>query len=259
MRPTGWPRGARPVDYRRVAAVYGQGRALSDVDLGAWRTVVLRAVPPPLGSVLDLGAGTGIFARAWRAWGARSVVACEPAPAMRAEAAAHGRRHGVAVAAGHAERIPLCDSSVDAVWLSTVVHHLADRHAAASEILRVLRPGGRLLVRNLLADAGTTSWLAELPGAERARRIFPTSSELAALLCSVGLEPVETVEVLERHRDRTAGAAAAWIRRMRHADSLLLAFRDEEIAAGLGRLEAYPAGYVLEPSRIPLVVFQSPG
>ena len=43
---------------------------------------------------------------------------------------------------------------------------------------------------------------------------------------------------------------------MRNADSLLLAFSDEEIEVGLGRLESYPKGYALGPVRLGLAAFQ---
>lgn len=74
------------VDYRTAARVYEQGRALPQADLEHWHEAVGRFVPPVLETVLDLGAGTGIFARAWSTWGAHLVAACEPSGPMRVEA-----------------------------------------------------------------------------------------------------------------------------------------------------------------------------
>src|SRR5690242_19618367 len=61
---------------------------------------------------------------------------------MRAEA-------GQPMLAGHAADIPLPDAGVDTVWISTVIHHIPDLPAAAGEIHRILRPGGRVLIRSV--------------------------------------------------------------------------------------------------------------
>ncbi len=245
------------VDYRIAAAVYEQGRALPAGDLDRWHAAITRFAPAEPATVLDLGAGTGIFARAWSNWGARIVVGCEPSAEMREQARRLELPRRVAFIAGRAEQIPLETGSTDVVWMSTVVHHLADLPAAAGEIRRVLKPGGLLLIRNLFADVGTTPWLSVLPGADRARRVFPAVRELSVVLDDHGLDLVEALEVAEHYRNRTAHAAAAWIRLMRNADSLLLAFTDSEIAAGLQQLDSCPTDHRLGPSRIGLAVFHA--
>ncbi len=92
--------------------------------------------------MLDLGTGTGSWARAFVDWFDVEVVCVEPAAAMRERAVVVG------MLAGSAEHIPLSDASVDAAWLSTVVHHLPDLAAAAVELRRVIRRGGPVLVRS---------------------------------------------------------------------------------------------------------------
>jgi len=54
-----------------------------------------------------------------------------------------------------------------------------------------------------------------------------------------------------------SGGLSRWIRTMRNADSLLLAFSDEEIAAGLERLAGYCDDYLLGPTRLGLAAFQA--
>jgi ubiquinone/menaquinone biosynthesis C-methylase UbiE len=245
------------VDYSRAAAVYEKGRGLTVEDLGRWRATIGRFVDPHDVAVVDLGAGTGIFTRAWSSWGASLVIACEPSPAMRQGAIGAGWPAGAVMVAGRAEQIPLVTAVADVVWLSTVIHHITDRPAWAAETGRVLKTGGRLFVRNQFADLGSTPWLGVLPGAERARRIFPHVSQVAELLAPHGLELVDATEVTESSRDHSPQAVAAWMRKMRHADSLLLAFTDEEIAIGLDRLNGYPSQHRLGPLQVGLAAFRA--
>lgn len=245
------------VDYSRAAAVYERGRALTLEDLHRWEAAVGGFVDPQHTMVLDLGAGTGIFTRAWSSWGARRVIACEPSPAMRQEAIRAGWPGRASMVAGRAEQIPLTATVADVVWLSTVLHHVTDRTAWAAETRRVLKPGGWLFVRNQFADLGTTPWSEVLPGGGRARQIFPRVSEVAELLAPHGMELIDTAEVTEPSRDDTPQTVAAWIRRMRHADSLLLAFTDEEITIGLDRLDGSPPEHRLGPLQVGLAIFRA--
>ena len=246
------------VDYRKAATVYELGRALPSEDLERWRCAIAGIVSASFGTVLDLGSGTGIFTRAWSDWGARAVIACEPSAAMRKVALEQGLASNISMLAGRAEQLPLVQECVDIMWLSTVVHHISDLAAWAAETHRVLKPGGWVLIRNLFADLGTTSWLAELPGAELVRQVFPTVTSIAELLAIEGLDLVDAVEVPESNHGRaTAHEAVTWIRMMRKADSLLLALSDEQIDVGLERLGAYPEDYALGPAQLGLVVFRS--
>lgn len=90
--------------------------------------------------VLDLGAGTGKLTRSLVVLGHR-VTAVEPLDEMRVELV---RAVPEATALdGRAEAIPLPDGSVDVVT-SAQAFHWFDHEVALPEIVRVLRPGGRL-------------------------------------------------------------------------------------------------------------------
>ncbi len=158
--------------------------------------------------------------------------------------------------AGRAEQIPLISGFADLVWMSAVVHHLTDLEAWAGEARRVLKGGGWLLIRGPFADLGTTSWLPELPGADRARQIFPSIRSLTSRLVAQGIELVQATEVAELHQHQTARATAGWISTMRTADSLLLAFTDAEIDEGLERLASYPEDHSLGPTRPEFAAFR---
>jgi ubiquinone/menaquinone biosynthesis C-methylase UbiE len=88
--------------------------------------------------VLDLGSGTGRWAQAFTAWyRGIEVIAVEPADAMRARSVYRP------VVPGDAEHVPVDDGTLDAVWISTVIHHLPDLSLAAHELRRVLPAPGR--------------------------------------------------------------------------------------------------------------------
>ena len=117
-----------------------------------WRRTVARTVGAVPGErVLDLAAGTGTSASAFAARGA-TCVACDFSLGMLREGVR--RQRGTAVAAngrlnfvaGDALALPLRDVSFDAVTISFGLRNVADPQAALREMLRVTRPGGRLVV-----------------------------------------------------------------------------------------------------------------
>jgi SAM-dependent methyltransferase len=90
--------------------------------------------------VVDLAEGTGQLSRRLAQLGL-DLVAVEPAANMRA--VLQERLPAVRVVNGTAEKMPLTDSSVDAVVVGNAFHHF-ERRAAFAEIKRVLRPRGAL-------------------------------------------------------------------------------------------------------------------
>ena len=97
-------------------------------------------IPEQVGTVLDLGAGTGKFTELLTERAAR-VIAVEPSGAMLDVLRA--KLPEVLSLEGSAERIPIEDQSVEAVAVAQAFHWF-DRNAACAEIRRVLVPEGRL-------------------------------------------------------------------------------------------------------------------
>ena len=90
--------------------------------------------------VLDVGGGTG---RVSGTFGDHlDVVLCDPTPGMLREA----QGKGLHVCACVAEHLPFRDGSYPRIILVDTFHHVADHHLAAAELVRVLQPGGRLVV-----------------------------------------------------------------------------------------------------------------
>ncbi len=103
---------------------------------------LLATLGPPRDIVVaDLGAGTGISSRALAERGAH-VVAIEPNASMREAAQAHP---GVEWVDGTAEATGLAEASVDLACAFQAFHWF-DHPKALSEIVRIVRPGGRAAV-----------------------------------------------------------------------------------------------------------------
>ncbi|HEX4658545.1 MAG TPA: demethylmenaquinone methyltransferase [Streptosporangiaceae bacterium] len=110
-----------------------------------WRRVVAGAVGAGPGDlVLDLAAGTGTSSRAFTRDGAQ-CVACDFSLGML-QAGARKPAPRVTFVAGDALALPFDDQVFDAVTISFGLRNVADTDAALAEMLRVTRPGGRLVV-----------------------------------------------------------------------------------------------------------------
>jgi ubiquinone/menaquinone biosynthesis C-methylase UbiE len=134
------------IDYAGSMALnYNASRHLSPETANTWRDVILRHKPAVVFSVLDLGSGTGRFSGLLADWLGAVVLAVEPAKEMRAKALEGALRPNVIVIGGHAEELPLLDTSVDLAWLGFMIHHVVDRNSCARELTRVVRPNGVIL------------------------------------------------------------------------------------------------------------------
>jgi SAM-dependent methyltransferase len=107
---------------------------------------------------LDVAAGTGLLSRFLARLDAH-VVAVEPDGRM-AELISRDDE-GISVVLGAAESIPLAASTVDLVGVSSAWHWF-DSDSAASEIARVLRPRGQLIVLWNGVNYGSAEWLKEV-------------------------------------------------------------------------------------------------
>lgn len=126
--------------YERVNTVASAGR-----DAYWRRRAVELADVRPDDIVLDVACGTGDFARAFHAGGARRVVGADFA--MRMLAMAVGRsRPGMDWCRADALRLPFADRSFSIASCAFGVRNFQDLARGLSEMHRVLRPGGRIVI-----------------------------------------------------------------------------------------------------------------
>jgi SAM-dependent methyltransferase len=121
-------------------------------------------------TVLDLGCGAGLdsLLAARRVGPAGRVVGVDMTEAMVVKARANAAAAGVANAEfhhGEADRLPLADGSVDVAISNGVFNLCLDKPKVLAEVFRVLRPGGRLQMADILLDDRVTPREVERKGA----------------------------------------------------------------------------------------------
>jgi arsenite methyltransferase len=162
-------------------------------------------------TVLDLGSGAGADAliSARRVGRSGRVYGLDMTDEMLELARANARAAGVANVEwlkGYIEEVPLADDSVDVVISNCVINLSADKPRVIREAARVLRPGGRFAVSDVIADEGMDDdtrrdmlqWAGCIAGAM-------TRAEFEALLADAGFEEIE---IRETHRVHEQAASA---------------------------------------------------
>ena len=208
-------------DYERWAAVLSLGQD------PRWRAAMVEGLGLGAGErLLDVACGTGSVARLATARGC-DVTALDQSAEMLTTA----RASGLSVLRATAERLPVPDATFDALTFTYLLRYVADPAACMRELVRVLRPGGRIGMVEFgrpRGFAGVPWWLytrVALPGAgaiighgwrqvgaflgpsiDRFHRRFPPP-ELTALWTDAGLVDVRT------ERRSLGGGLLMWGRR----------------------------------------------
>jgi len=154
-------------------------------------------------TVLDLGSGAGadVLISARRVAPTGKAIGLDMTDEMLELARANATEAGVEnveFVRGYLEDMPLADASVDVVISNCVINLSADKAKVIAEAARVLRPGGRLAVSDVISDpdmdeatkADMTAWTGCVAGAL-------TRAEFERALADAGLVDIE---IRETHR-----------------------------------------------------------
>jgi SAM-dependent methyltransferase len=153
-------------------------------------------------TVLDLGSGAGFdaFLAAREVGSSGRVVGVDMTPEMLDRArrnAAAGGYANVEFREGLIEKLPLADASVDVVISNCVINLAPDKGAVFREAARVMRPGGRMIVSDIVLDAplppaiaaSVAAWTGCVAGAS-------LRADYLAAIRAAGLDDVEVVQEL---------------------------------------------------------------
>ncbi|HEX6813833.1 MAG TPA: metalloregulator ArsR/SmtB family transcription factor [Planctomycetota bacterium] len=165
-----------------------------DFALGTVRAEILAQAWPSGPAVVDLGCGTGFLAN-WLAERGASVIGVDHSQRMLQKARQRSKRVRVAFRQGELEALPLADAEVDAAFGNLVWHHVADLEAAAREVLRVLRPGGCIVISDLLPHE--SEWMRERMGD---LRLGLKPDQVIAVLARAGFHELRREALADRYR-----------------------------------------------------------
>ena len=202
--------------FDRVAARYDLLNAVNSLgnDRG-WRRAAARAANPAEKHVLDLATGTGDLAIALLSAGAAHVVAVDFSSEMLTAAQTKLSPRfdqRISLVQGDALALPFEDGTFDRLTSGFLLRNLADLRQGLSEMLRVLKPGGRMVALDITRPGGgmgglvagayfqrVVPWIGGLISGQSAAYAylaksvlpFPTADRLRDLMMEVGFSTVE--------------------------------------------------------------------
>ncbi|QFU02831.1 Demethylrebeccamycin-D-glucose O-methyltransferase [Halomonas sp. THAF5a] len=186
----------------------------------ASRSLAARGELVPGDRVLDVGCGTGGASRLLAAAFGSEVTGLDITPAFVEVAQWLSRATGLDdrthFLCADAARVPLPDASVEVVWCQHALMNMPDAAAVLAEWWRLLVPGGRVLLHEVVAGDEASPLLLPVPWARDAATSHLRSRHaLEALLTAGGFVPVAVQDVTaaalewRRKHSRREGEAAA--------------------------------------------------
>lgn len=141
---------------------------------------------PIPGLLLDAGGGTGRVAAGLHAQVGRWIISDLSAPML-----AQAQIKGVALPLrASVERLPFADAAFDRVLAVDALHHFADQRLAVAELVRVLKPGGRIVIEEPDIRRRQVKLVALAEKLALMGSHFASPQQIAAWLAAHGLSPV---------------------------------------------------------------------
>lgn len=245
-----------PINFHSESNRYTYASRSAD---SSWENAIASLVHPQGKTVLDVGCGGGIYARAWGDAGAGRVIGVDFSEVM-ARSASEAARHipNIAIAVGSALAVPLTSVAADIVFERALIHHIADDDLpqCVSEARRILKPGGVYLIQDRTPED------VSLPGSPEHIRgylfeAFPRLIEIEKMrrrrasvvtdyLHRAGFTDVDTLSFWEARRSYASFDDLAEDIRGRVGRSILHELSDDELDA----LVAYIRSHLSNSSEI---------
>ncbi|MFT4513396.1 MAG: SAM-dependent methyltransferase [Planctomycetota bacterium] len=162
-----------------------------DFVIGTLRAEILAQAWPCGPKVVDLGCGAGFLA-AWLAERSDEVIGVDHSERMLAEARANVP--GAEFRQGELDALPLEDAEVHAAFANLVWHHLPDHAAAAREVHRIVRPGGHVVVADMMPHE--SEWMRERMGD---LRLGLKPDQVVASLARAGFQDLFSQPLADRY------------------------------------------------------------
>jgi ubiquinone/menaquinone biosynthesis C-methylase UbiE len=175
--------------FSLIAPLYNRQHEYSSL-----KTMIEVAALPVGGRLLDVGGGTGRVASALYDQAGRIIIA-DPSMGMLRFA---NSRPGIQVTAACSENLPFPDGFFQRVIMVDALHHVVDQSSTARELLRVLEPGGRIVIEEPDIRAFGVKMIALVEKLLLMRSRFFSPEQIASLF------PAENTRVLTK-------AYTAWV------------------------------------------------
>lgn len=228
----------------------------------SWNNAILSLVNAHGLRVADIGCGGGIYSRAWLALGAKEVIGVDSSTNMISAAAENcADLLNASFQVGDATRTGLIEGAVDVVFQRALIHHLTDIHPCLQEAMRILEPGGTVIIQDRTPDD------IFLPGSSEHIRgyffeCFPrllkiesgrrrTDEALIDALHAVGFEHAESVSVWEIRKIYPSKFELLKDIRQRKGRSILHELSDSEIDSLVSFIDErlHDVGEIVEKDR----------
>lgn len=128
------------------------------------------AAKEPFSDLLDAGCGTGAMLALFKRDAPDKHYTGVDLSEKMIEAAKKKRLEGIRLVVGDCEALPFAESSFDVVTCSMSFHHYPNPDRFFAGVRSVLRPGGRLIIRDMASNSSVLMWLmnhVEIPLANR--------------------------------------------------------------------------------------------
>jgi ubiquinone/menaquinone biosynthesis C-methylase UbiE len=140
---------------------------------------------PSDGSMLDAGGGTGRVSQQLRPLVGQLILTDLSAGMLRQA----GQKEQFLLSMAHAEQLPFADESFDRVLVVDALHHFCDQRQALADLLRVLKPGGRLLIEEPDLNHFRVRLIALMEKLALMRSHFYRPEAIGQMIADHGLSP----------------------------------------------------------------------